>query len=83
MNTIQPPTNETSTAAVVRQRFVVHGMTCSHCERAIIGEVGALGGVTAVSADASTGIVTIDADHELDPRQVAAAVGEAGYELFR
>jgi copper chaperone CopZ len=83
MNTIQPSTNEPSTNPVVRQRFVVDGMTCSHCERAIIGEVGALGGVSAVSADAGTGLVTIDADHELDPDQVAAAIAEAGYEVVR
>jgi copper chaperone CopZ len=88
MNTTQSSANELSTIqpstrAVVRQRFAVDGMTCSHCERAIVGEVGALAGVTAVRADAATGIVTVDADHELDARQVAAAIGEAGYELVR
>jgi copper chaperone CopZ len=87
MSTIQPipdrPVTDRHHAGLVRQRFVVDGMTCSHCEHAIAGEVGALAGVTAVSADAATGIVIVDADHELDPTEVAAAIGEAGYEVVR
>ena len=70
-------------AAVVCQRFTVIGMTCSHCEHAIITEVSRLAGVTAAVADAASGTVTIEARRELDVTDVAAAVDEAGYELAR
>ena len=80
MHTMTPTTNQ---PPVVGQRFDVVGMTCSHCEHAIAAEVGALPGVTAVTADAAAGTVTIEAARELDAAEVAAAVDEAGYELAR
>ena len=69
--------------AVVCQRFAVIGMTCSHCEHAIATGVGRLDGVVTAVADAAAGIVTIEANRELDVVQVAAAVDDAGYELAR
>ena len=69
--------------AMVGRRFTVAGMTCSHCENAIVAEVAALPGVTKVVANATTGTVTVESTVELDPVAVAAAVDEAGYELVR
>ena len=74
-----PSANEQST--VVCQRFEVAGMTCSHCEHAVVAEVRAIPGVIAAIADASAGTVTIEAARELAAAEVAGAVGEAGYEL--
>ena len=59
----------------------VVGMTCSHCEQAVAGEIRKITGVTSATADAATGTVTIEASVPLDPTAVAAAVDEAGYEL--
>jgi copper chaperone CopZ len=59
----------------------VVGMTCSHCEQAVAGELRKITGVTSATADAATGTVTIETTAPLDPGAVAAAVDEAGYEV--
>lgn len=61
--------------------YAVEGMSCAHCERAITEEVAAVDGVTAVSADAAAGTVTVTAAGEIDEAAIAAAVAEAGYKL--
>lgn len=61
--------------------YKVSGMTCGHCESAISKEVSALDGVTAVTAVADTGEVTVTSTAPLDQEAVRAAVDEAGYEL--
>lgn len=63
------------------QRYVVHGMTCDHCVRAVSEEVGRLPGVRGVRVDLLTGTVTVDSDPPVDRAAFAAAVGEAGYEV--
>jgi copper chaperone CopZ len=63
------------------EEFRVVGMTCSHCEQAVAGEIRKIPGVTGATADASTGTVTVEATDPLDRTDVAAAVDEAGYEL--
>jgi copper chaperone len=62
-------------------RVFVVGMTCSHCEQAVAGEIRKIAGVTAATADAATGTVTIEATTSLDPAAIAAAVDDAGYEV--
>jgi copper ion binding protein len=61
--------------------YLVEGMSCGHCVRAVSEEVGKLDGVTAVDVDLASGRVTIDADPALDTDAVRAAVEEAGYSL--
>ncbi|MDT0306331.1 heavy-metal-associated domain-containing protein [Streptomyces sp. DSM 44917] len=61
--------------------YKVSGMTCGHCEGAVRSEIGALPGVTEVSAAAATGLVTVTAEEQPGDEAVAAAVDEAGYEL--
>jgi copper chaperone CopZ len=61
--------------------YKVSGMTCGHCEGAVSQEISALGGVTAVTAVAKTGEVTVTSAAPLDEEAVRAAVDEAGYEL--
>ncbi|MFJ9906158.1 heavy-metal-associated domain-containing protein [Streptomyces sp. NPDC101152] len=61
--------------------YKVSGMTCGHCEGAVSTEISALGGVTAVTAVAKTGEVTVTSTAPLDEQAVRAAVDEAGYEL--
>lgn len=62
--------------------YTVTGMTCDHCERAVIGEVSQIEGVTGVEVDLATGAVTVTADGAVDDGAVAAAVDEAGYEVI-
>ena len=61
--------------------FTVSGMTCSHCERAVTAEIGAVPGVDSVSVDVPTGTVTVTASQPVDRADIAAAVDEAGYVL--
>jgi copper chaperone CopZ len=57
----------------------VAGMSCAHCERAIVQELTALSTVTTATADHATGTVTITGTPS--HAEVTAAVQAAGYEL--
>jgi copper chaperone CopZ len=61
--------------------YLVSGMTCDHCVRAVADELGALPGVQDVRVDLAAGEATVSSETPLDPAVVAAAVAEAGYEL--
>ena len=69
--------------ATVAQRFTVTGMTCSHCERAVIAELSKLTGVTRVAVDVAAGSVVTESVDTLPIDAVAAAIDDAGYELAR
>lgn len=62
------------------KNYTVTGMTCGHCEMSVKEEIGEIAGVTDVTADHSTGAVTVTGVGFSDA-QVAAAVDEAGYQL--
>ncbi|MFF8195276.1 heavy-metal-associated domain-containing protein [Streptomyces bobili] len=70
-----------SQGGAVTTVYRVSGMTCGHCEGAVSQEISALDGVTAVTAVAKTGEVTVTSTAPLDEETVRAAVDEAGYEL--
>ncbi len=55
--------------------YRVQGMACSHCQAAVMEEVGALPGVTAVEVDLGTGRVTVHGER-IDDEAVAGAVVE-------
>nr|WP_225751975.1 cation transporter [Pseudoclavibacter sp. Marseille-Q3772] len=61
--------------------YRVIGMTCGHCELSVQEELGELAGVTAVTADHSTGVVTVESESEPALADVRAAIEEAGYTL--
>ena len=61
--------------------YLVEGMTCGHCERAVTSEVSAVPGVHDVAVDLDTGQVTVTSEGPLDDDAVRAAVVEAGYEV--
>ena len=63
------------------QRFDVVGMTCGHCANAVTEELQALDGVHDVLVDlvaGGTSAVSVQADRELTPAEVSAALDEAG-----
>ncbi|WKD59431.1 heavy-metal-associated domain-containing protein [Corynebacterium caspium] len=60
--------------------YNVTGMTCGHCEGAVREEISEIAGVTAVSADHKTGLVTVDTEKEIATADIIAAIKEAGYE---
>lgn len=59
--------------------YAVAGMTCSHCQVAVIGEVTKVAGVTAVNVDLETKLVQIHGS-DVEPAAVVAAIDEAGYD---
>ncbi len=61
--------------------YKVEGMTCGHCETAVTKEVSAVPGVSGVTVDVATGLVTVTTTDEPDDARIADAVDEAGYEL--
>lgn len=65
----------------VTTTYKVTGMTCGHCEGAVVSEVSEIAGVSSVAASAATGLVTVTSAAPLDEEAVRAAVDEAGYEL--
>lgn len=62
------------------RQFNVEGMTCGHCEASVQEEVLEIGGVTAASADHTTGILEVTGEG-FSAEEVAKAVHEAGYSL--
>jgi copper chaperone CopZ len=63
-------------------RYLVDGMTCDHCVKAVQQEVGALPDVTDVAVElvaGGTSTVTVDSAAPLSDEQVREAVEEAGY----
>ena len=63
------------------QNFSVAGMTCGHCASAVTEELEALDGVSNVQVAlvaGGTSAVTVEAERELTPAEVAAALDEAG-----
>jgi copper ion binding protein len=74
--------NTTPRTFVGTTTFQVRGMTCAHCERAVVSSVNRLDGVQSVTVDLPTGLVTIAVDRPTDRAQIAAAVDDAGYTLI-
>ncbi|KXZ60038.1 Copper chaperone CopZ [Microbacterium laevaniformans] len=73
-----------ATGDVVSARFLVEGMTCSHCVRSVTEEVSAIDGVSDVAVDLHAGgvsTVTVSSAAPVDAERVRAAVEEAGYSL--
>jgi copper chaperone len=61
--------------------FVVKGMACEHCSRAVEQVLADLPGVQRATADVCTGKVTVEMDTDVALSDIRAAVEEAGYEL--
>ena len=61
------------------RRYIVEGMSCSHCKAAVTGEVIAVEGVASVDVDIDTKIVRVTGPN-LDDASIRAAIDEAGYE---
>jgi copper chaperone CopZ len=61
--------------------FVVPGMTCDHCVKAVRGELSSVAGVTGVEVDLGTKAVRVSGPG-LDDAALRAAIAEAGYEAL-
>ena len=67
--------------------YVVTGMSCEHCVKAVTSELSGLGGVSAVTVDLVPGggsRVIVASDSPLPEDTVSAALDEAGgYQIDR
>jgi copper chaperone CopZ len=81
MNT-QPQHTGPASSQLISTTFQVAGMTCGHCEGAVISELGAVAGVTDVRVDLTSGSVTVFSGRPVDRAAIADAVDEAGYTLL-
>ena len=61
-------------------RFLVPGMTCGHCTKAVTDEVGKITGVTGVDIDLDSKTVVVTATDAISWDALVAAVDEAGFE---
>jgi copper chaperone len=61
------------------RRYIVHGMTCSHCVMSVREEVSEIPEVTSVDVDLVSGRLTVEGT-TLRDEAVLAAVADAGYE---
>jgi len=59
--------------------FLVSGMTCEHCVRAVTTEVGTVSNVTDVQVDLDAGQVSVESNGVLDTSLVLKAITAAGY----
>jgi copper chaperone len=60
--------------------YSVPGVSCAHCERAIVGEVGEVAGVESVAVDLESKTVLVRG-HELRDDDLRAAIEAAGYDV--
>ncbi len=70
--------------SVIREHYLVDGMTCSHCVSSVTEEISALDGVTSVSVDLHSGgtsRVTVASSAPVPVAAIREAVTEAGYAL--
>jgi copper chaperone len=63
----------------VSTEYVVSGMTCEHCVRAITEEVRTVPGVLDVTVELETGRLRVVSDAAVPFPAIVAAVDEAGY----
>lgn len=61
-------------------KFLVPGMTCGHCEKAVTEEIGKIAGVTEVTVDLESKAVVVDSTGPVAWDDLVAAVDEAGFE---
>lgn len=59
--------------------FIVAGMTCGHCKRAVSSEVGSVAGVAGVEVDLDAKAVTVTGEG-LDAQAIRGAIEAAGYQ---
>jgi copper chaperone CopZ len=67
---------------IKKESYLVEGMTCSGCERAIQRVVSNLEGVSSAKADLNTSTVSVEYDPEkVNVDQIRSAVGKIGYKF--
>lgn len=61
--------------------ITVSGMSCEGCEENVEESLGAMDGVTTVTADHEAETVEVEAADDVDDDSLHAAIEDAGYEV--
>jgi len=64
-----------------KMELKVKGMHCHSCEMLVSDELGEIAGVKKVAADHAKGLVTIEADDNVDITKIKSKIKELGYEV--
>lgn len=81
---VRRPEEATSPGALIREHYLVDGMTCGHCVSSVTEQISALHGVIGVTVElnaAGTSRVLVTSSMPVSEKDVQAAVTEAGYKL--
>lgn len=66
---------------MARTKLNISGMTCNHCVSAVQQALDDVQGVRSARVDLDSGTAIVDYDDALaDPREMATAVADAGYQ---
>ncbi|MDO5100805.1 MAG: heavy metal-associated domain-containing protein [Eubacteriales bacterium] len=65
----------------MKQRIMIEGMMCAHCEAHVTKALEALDGVKKVKASAPKKEAIVTVDTAIDEAVLTAAVSEAGYQV--
>ena len=63
----------------MQYQFTVDGMTCGHCERAVVHAVRSIDEEAVIKVDLPTGQVMVESDKARDA--IASAIREEGYQV--
>jgi len=63
----------------MQYQFQVTGMTCGHCERAVVHAVRSIDEEAVIKVDLPTGQVMVESDKARDA--IASAIREEGYQV--
>lgn len=69
-------------STIKKEAYLVEGMTCSGCERAVQKSVTSIEGVASATADAGSSTVSVEYDPEkVNVDQIKSAVSRVGYKF--
>ncbi len=68
---------------MAQETYKVDGMSCGHCESAVVEELNKVAGVSNPVASADKGTVVFDNDGSADDAAIVAAIDEAGYDAAK
>lgn len=67
------------TVSTMTKEYTIKGMNCSHCQATVAKSISSVKGVKQVDVNLSTGIATVEGEHNAD--DVVTAVRNAGFDV--
>lgn len=68
-----------TTVSTMTKEYTIKGMNCSHCQSTVAKSISSVKGVKQVAVNLSTGIASVEGEHNAD--DVVAAVRNAGFDV--